>query len=201
MPTAADVTAELSFGSDALGLTSTAFDDLIDALIARESERVADAIDVALGTETATESLARPASVKGHDLPLPKRPVQSVADVTIDIGRVGGDSVAADDYTVHDTHIELLPSADRETWPTERRAVTVEWTHGYPGGAEPDVIDGAIIGLVRHALQEIESDGVESESIGGDSVTYELGDAVVQRHLMRAKRFNEPDYYGGVSVV
>lgn len=202
MVTTAEVKDELAFGSDAVGLSDQDFDSLIDSLIARETERVEDAIDVSLGTQTVTESLSRPGHVNEYDLPLPARPVQSVASVSIDTDRVGGETVASDDYTVVDeAYIELLPAADRDGWPTERRSITVEWTHGYADGEEPDPINGAIIGLVRHALKEIESDGIESESIGGDSVTYEVSDAVIGRHLGRAKRFEQPDYYGGSGVV
>jgi hypothetical protein len=201
MVTTVEVKDELAFGSDAVGLDDATFDSLISSLIARETERVQDAIDVSLGTQTVTESLARPEHVNEHDLPLPARPVQSVGSVSIDTDRVGGEAVSSDDYRVDDAYIELLPTADRDGWPTERRSVTVEWTHGYADGDEPDPINGAIIGLVRHALKEIESDGIESESIGGDSVTYEVSDAVIGRHLGRAKRFNEPDYYGGANVV
>lgn len=202
MVTTAEVKDELAFGSDAVGLSDADFDSLIDSLISRETARVEDEIDVSLGTETTTEDLERPDHVNEYDLPLPSRPVQSVASVDIDTDRAGGEAVASDDYTVvDDAHLELLPAADRDGWPTERRSITVEWTHGYAEGDEPNPVNGAIIGLVRHALKEIESDGIESESIGGDSVTYELGDAVIARHLMRAKRFNEPDYYGGANLV
>ena len=201
MVTPSDVRDELAVGPNALGLTDAEFDSLLQTLIDRETERVADAIDVALGTETTTESLSRPGHVDEYDLPLPDRPVQSVADVTIDTDRAGGVAVASDDYEVNDAHLELLPSADRDAWPTERRSITVEWTHGYPDGSEPDVVAGAIIGLVRQAVQEIDADGVESESIDGQSVTYELADAVVGRHLGRAHRFDEPDYYGGANVI
>jgi len=197
----ADVTDELAFGAEALGLSETDFDSLVQRLIDRETPRVEDAIDVSLGTEAVTGTVSRPESVHEHDLPLPSRPVQSVTSVTIDTDRVGGDPVGAEDYEVHETHLELLPSAEREAWPTERRAVGVEYTHGYPEPETPEPVRGALIGLVRQALQELESDGVESESIDGHSVTYELADTVVSRHLYRAKRFNEPDYYGGAQVV
>jgi len=196
-----DVKDELAFDAETLKLSEADFDALIERLINRETPRVKDAIDVSLGTEAVTETVSRPASVDKFDLPLPNRPVQSVASVTIDTDRVGGVAVATEDYTVHETHLELLPSADRTAWPTERRAVEVKWTHGYRESDTPEPIRGAIVGLVRHALQEVESDGIKSESIDGHSVTYELGDDVVQRHLMRAKRFDAPDYYSGAQVV
>ena len=201
MVTPSDVRDELAVGPDALGLTDADFDDLLQTLIDRETERVEDAIDVALTTKTTTESLSRPEHVDGPFLPLPDRPVQSVASVDIDTDRVGGASVAAEDYLVGDAALELEPGAARRSWPTGRRSITVEWTHGYPEAETPDVVAGAIIGLVRHAVQEVEADGIESESIGSQSVTYELADAVVGRHLARAKRFDEPDFYGGVGVI
>jgi len=197
----ADVKAELPFGSDALGMTDTAFDALVSDLIDRETPRVADHVGASLGVETVTESTSRPASVESYNLPLSNRPIQSVADVTIDIDRAGTPEVTASDYAVHETHLELLPNAHRETWPTGRRTVTVEYDHGYPEADVPKPIRGALVGLVRAALQEIEADGVESESIGGDSVSYELRDTVVMRHLARAGQFDEPDYYGGVNLL
>ena len=196
-----DVRDEVAFSEEALSLSESAFDAVVTRLIGRETERVEDAIDVSLGTETATETLSRPASVVEHALPLPKRPVQSVESVSIDTDRVGGAEVTADDYVAHETHLELLPSAERSWWPTDRRAIEVEWTHGYTESDVPDPIRGAIIGLVRQSLQEADADGIESESIDGQSVTYELADDVVSRHLARAKRFDEPDFYGGTQVI
>ena len=196
-----DVRDEIAFGPEALGLDETAFDGLLEQLIRRETPRVEDAIDVSLGTETATETLSRPASVVEHALPFPKRPVQSVESVSIDTDRVGGPQVSEEDFVFGKASLELLPEAERSAWPTDRRAIEVEWTHGYPEGEVPDPVRGALIGLVRHALQEIESDGINSESIDGHSVNYEIETDVVSRHLARAKRFDEPDFYGGTQVI
>ena len=202
MLTPSDVRDELAFGPEALGMTDTEFDALLDQLIGRETERVTDEIDVVLGAETTTESLARPTHVDEFDLPLPARPIQSVESVSIDTERVSGDDVDAEtDVIVEETHLELDPSADRRRWPTERRSITVEWTHGYPEGDIPTPIRGAIIGLVRLTLQEMEADGVESESVDGDSVSYEPREDVVSRHLARAKDFDAPSYYGGAQVI
>lgn len=209
MVTAADVRNELAFDEVALEMSSEEFDALLegdpddpndDGLIGRETERVEDTIDVNLGTETVTETLSRPTSVDEFALPMPKRPVQSVASVEI-ADHAGGPDVAVDDVIDHETHLELKPSADRRSWPTARRSITVEWTHGYPEGETPAPITAAIIGLVRQALQEIEADGIESESLDGHSVTYELGEDVVARHLARAKKFDAPSYYGGSQVI
>jgi len=198
---AADIKDELAFGIEALGLSEDDFDSLLQRLINRETSRVKDEIDVALATTTVAETVSRRQSVDEFDLPLPRRPVQSVTSVTIDTDRVGGPAVSLDDIAIHETHLELLPSANRTVWPTERRAVEVEWTHGYPESDVPEPIRGALIGLVRHALQEVEADGVESESLDGHSVSYELGEAVVARHLARANQFDAPSYYGGSGVV
>jgi hypothetical protein len=200
--TAADVKDELAVRAEAVGLTASEFDSLLSDLIDRETERVEDAIDVVLSTETVTADLSRPLSVEEYLLPLPDRPVQSVASVSIDTDRAGGDDVSASEYRVEDTHLELIPdNGVRDSWPTQRRSITVEYTHGYPDGSEPEPINGAIIGLVRHAIQEIESDGVNSENIDGQSVDYELGDDVVRRHIYRARQFDEPDFYGGTQVI
>jgi len=202
MLTPSDVRDELAFGPEALGMADAEFDAMLEQLIERETERVTDEIDVALGTETASTSLARPTHVDEYDLPLPDRPIQSVESVSIDTERVSGDDVDLEtDVIVEETHLELTPEADRRRWPTKRRSITVEWTHGYPEGEIPGPIRGAIVGLVRHALQEIESDGIENESIGDNSVSYELGDDVVTRHLARAKQFDAPSYYGGAQVI
>ena len=197
-----DVRDELAFGPEALGMADGEFNELLEQLIDRETERVTDEIDVALGTETATATLARPTHVDEYDLPLPERPIQSVESVSIDTERVSGDDVELETgVIVEETHLELAPEADRRRWPTKRRSITVEWTHGYSEGEIPGPIRGAIVGLVRHALQEIESDGIENESIGDNSVSYELGDDVVARHIRRAKQFDAPSYYGGAQVI
>lgn len=197
-----DVRDELAFGAEAVGMTDTKFEALLTQLIDRETDRVINEIDVVLGTETVTDRLARPTHVDEHDLPLPKRPVQSVKSVSIDTDRVSGEDVDLEvDVIVEETHLELDPSADRTRWPTDRRSITVEWTHGYPEDEIPTPIRGAIIGLVRSTLQEMEADGVESESVAGDSVSYEPREDVVARHLHRAKEFDAPDYYGGAMVI
>lgn len=200
-PTVRDVQDELSVSPDALGLSDSAFDALVDRLIQRERERVADAIEVDLGTTTTTETLSRPAHVDGPYLPLPERPVQSVESVALDTDRVGRPSVDTAEYAVEDSHLELLPFADRGEWPTVRRSVTVTWTHGYPESDTPTPVVGAIIGLVRQTILEIESDGISNESIDGQSADYRPPDEVVAQHIDRANQFDEPTFYGGSNIV
>lgn len=200
-PTVSTVRSEIAVGPDALGLSEGDFDALLDRLIQRERERVADAIEVSLGTTTTTETLSRPGHVGSVHLPLPDRPVQSVDSVDIDTGRVSGPAVSPEAYIVTDTHLELLPGADRARWPTARRSIEVTWTHGYPESTIPSPVVAGIIGLVRHALTEVEGDGIESESIDGQSVDYELGEQVVARHINRAQQFDQPAFYGGANVI
>lgn len=197
------VKTEMDLSARAVGLSEAAFDTLLADLVTRETERVADAVDVSLGMTVETASLSRPDSVADPYLPLPERPVQSVESVTLALDRVAGGPVGDLDYLVESTHLELRPGpeTDRTAWPTQRRSVTVTWTHGYMAADQPAVIDAAIIGLVRHAVQEINSDGVESESVDGQSVSYELAETVVSRHLDRACQFDAPGFYGGANLV
>jgi len=195
------VRSEVAVGPAALGLSEGEFDALLDRLIQRERERVADAVEVSLGTVTTTETLSRPEHVAPAFLPLPDRPVQSVSSVTLDSTRVGGPDVTADQYLATDTHIELRPGADRQRWPVARRSIEVTWTHGYTESEIPQPVVGAIIGLVRQALIEIDGEGITSESIDGQSVDYEVPGDVVSRHLRRADSFDEPSFYGGSNLV
>ncbi len=197
------VKTEMDLSAQAVGLATTEFDSLLDRLIRRETSRVEDAVDVSLGLTLETADLSRPESVEDPYLPLPERPVISVENVTVDTERVAGEPVGPGDYAVESTHLELLPGPEvgRTRWPTKRRSVTVTWTHGYMDTDTPEVIEAAIIGLVRHAVQEINSDGVESESVDGQSVSYELAETVVSRHLDRANQFDAPGFYGGANIV
>ena len=195
----AQIAPELPLDADALGLSSDEFDQLVQTALDAAEDNVADMIDVALETETAAQTLSRSHAAEPHDLPLPERPIQSVASVEIDTDRVGGETVSSDDYEVNDTHLELLPTAERETWPTERRSITVEWTHGY--ATVPPMVRKAVTRLVRARLRAIDEDGIESDSLLGDSISYEPEEAVIARARGDALEADEPDYYGGAGVV
>lgn len=195
----AQITPELPLDADALGLSSGEFDQLIQTALDAAEDNVADMIDVALETETTTQTLSRSHAAEPHDLPLPDRPIQSVASVGIDTDRVGGETVSSDDYGVHDTHLELLPTAERETWPAERRSITVEWTHGY--ATVPPMVRKAVTRLVRARLRAIDEDGIESDTLLGDSISYEPEESVVARARGDALEADEPEYYGGAGIV
>lgn len=196
-----DVRDELAMTSAALGLTASEFDELLQRLITRETERLETTLGVSFTEATASILTSRPSHVTGRHLPLPSTPVQSVSSITIDTDRAYGSDVAATDVIVEDTHLELRADAPRDVWPTTTRSIDVTWTHGYPEGDVPAAVDGAVIGLVRQAIQEIEADGVTSESIAGDSTTYELPETVVNRHIARAADYVAPTYGGGIQVI
>jgi len=202
MPTLAEIKRELPTDASTFPHLSDAdFDALLDDLTDRETERVEERLDVTLGVATATVDTARPSSAGGPDLPLPQRPVQSVQSISVDTTRVGGAAVAPSDVRVEPTHLALEPAADRHTWPTERRSVTVTYDYGYPADDLPDVVDAAIIGLVRQAVVDIEAAGITRETVGGESTNYELSDDVVARHISRAAAALKLDYHNGAQVI
>jgi len=194
-----EVTSELPFDADAFGMTEADFNSELESYIATAAERVEDWLGVSLEPETATETLSRPSHVDDHDLPLPDRPVQQVASVTIDTDRVSGDDVDADDYWVEETHLELKPDASRDSWPTDRRSITVEWTHGLE--ELPEGVKKAIIRLVRARLRAITADGISSDTIMGDSISYEPEEIVIRRARGDAAGYEAPSYYRGAASV
>lgn len=194
-----DIKPELPLSAEALGLGSDEFDQLVERAIDAAVDNVEDWIDASLETKTSSESLSRSKAAAEYDLPLPDRPVQSVEEVTVHTDRVGGKDVSSEDYVVHETHLELLPTADRRSWPTARRSITVEWTHGYED--TPPMVRKAIVRLVRAHLRAIDEDGIESDSLLGDSISYEPEEAVVARARADAMESDEPQYYGGSEVV
>lgn len=195
----ANVTSELPFEAGAFGMTDEQFQSELEEYISTAAERVETWLGVSLTTETVTQRLSRPSHVDGHDLPLPEVPVQDVISVSIDTDRVYGRDVGEDDYWVEETHLELRPGADRTSWPTDRRSVTVEWEHGY--AEVPDSAKKAIIRLVRARLRAITADGVSSDTIMGDSISYEPEEAVVLRARQDVAGFEAPSYYGGAESV
>lgn len=176
-------------------LSASGFDSLLDRLIERETQRVESVVDTQFGVASTTEETSRPAGVDEAFLPLSTRPVQAVTSITVD-----GDAVSLSDVYAESTHLELRADADRSGWPTRRRAVTVTYDAGIPEADVPAPIEGAVIGLVRQAVVDIEAAGVTQESITGDNVSYELPDQVVARHLARASAYEPPSFYGGVQV-
>lgn len=194
-----EVTSELPFDAGAFGMTDDQFQTELESYITTAADRVENWLGVSLESETVTEELSRPSHVDKSDLPLPEVPIQDVVSVSIDADRVTGGDISPDDYWVVDTHLELKPSASRRSWPTQRRSVTVEWTHGLeevPEGAKK-----AIIRLVRARLRAITADGISSDTIMGDSISYEPEENVIRRARADVAGYEAPSYYGGAASV
>lgn len=194
------VKKEINYTKEAFGLDETEYNKFLQDLIRRESRRVSDEIDITFGVEKETVQLSRPRTVTDYKLPLPERPIRSLKDISVDLDRAERNvDINKSDVIVKETHLELDPY--KGAFPTERRTITVEYEYGYGSNNLPKVVQGAIIGLVRQSIREIEADGVESESIEGQDIEYELADRVVERHLERARQFDEPNFYGGTQVI
>jgi hypothetical protein len=172
----------------------------------QNSEQFSNALERALGAASdmveawggtryqptdAETTFARPTHVDGHDLPLPKRPVQSVTSVEAD----GQTLTEGEDYVVHETHLELLDDAAIRTWPTGRRSITVSWSFGYEDVPAP--VEKAIIRLARNALDQIETDGVRTE---GSWTFVHPRDLKAECAAMVAD-YDAPSYYGGAGVL
>lgn len=196
---AADVKRELAFDAVALELDESDFNQLLQESIESATERVGEWVDVSLEPESATEVISRPEGVDGHLLPLPHRPARSVESIEIDTDRIGGAEVSADDVIVKETHLELPPEHDRHSWPTRRRSVAVEWTHGYE--EVPGPLMKAIVRIVRNRLQQVESDGVDSDSVFGDSISYRPPQEVLAEARAEVQEFREPSFHGGAMVI
>jgi|AKVG01.1.fsa_nt_gi hypothetical protein len=195
-----DVKSETSYTASGLGLDSVTFDNLIERLIKRETLRVQEEIDVSFGEKTETFLIERQESVGEYFLPLPERPVKSLDSISVDLERAKRNKdIEVSDVIVKETHLELKP--ERGDFPTTRRSIEVKYTFGYSSSDVPEVVEGAVVGLVRQAIKEIESDGVLEESIEGQSVDYEMPEKVIERHLGRARQFDEPNFYGGTQVI
>ncbi|AAM88687.1 hypothetical protein PhiCh1p14 [Natrialba phage PhiCh1] len=191
-----DVESELPFDAKAFGWSEEKFKSELETYIAAATETVEKWINTTLEPETVTRDLSRPSHVDGHDLPMPSRPVQDVVSVTIDTDRAMGRDVDEDDYWVEETHLELKPGADRKSWPTDRRCITVEWEYGYE--EVPESPKKAIIRLVRARLRAINAEGISSDTIMGDSISYDPEDEVVLAARKDVAGFEAPSYYGGV---
>lgn len=194
--TPAALERELPFGAADIGVDSTEWADLLQTVIARESARIDGWADTSFAATTASASLARPAHVPTQDLPLPKRPVQSVQSVTAD----GTTLTEESDYTIAATHLVLSDDAAIDAWPTAYRSVTVEWTYGHDG--VPGPVEDALVRLCRNAIERIQTDGLESEATGdGASYTYRLPAAVKADVHGDVTDHAVPSYHGGVMVI
>ena len=175
---------------------NTEWDNLLTDILERESDRVDGWINQP-GNETAfsqTTATAELSGSDGKDLPLPKRPVQSVQSLEVD-----GQVVDSSDYWVEETHLRLKPDADTRYFPSDHRSVNVEWTYGYD--SVPSGVKAGVIRLARNALEQIETDGLESESVGDESYSYRPPADLREEVRSEVVEYRPDSYYGGSQVV
>lgn len=193
--TATELQAELPFNSADYPLQDEAqFSNAMTRALESASEIVETWNETVYQTTTATEQVARSPHISEHDLPLPKLPIQSVMSVD-----VGGTTLSeSDDYRVLDTHLELVdePAADIDKWPTSTQSVTVEWSYGYDGA--PDPVREAIIRLARNSLDQIETDGYESDV---DGWSYRPPAAIKSECAAMIDDYDAPSYFGGIQAI
>lgn len=156
-----------------LNLSDTTHDDLLAALIASASE----AIELYCGRE-----FARAERTEYHDgsgtraLVLRCRPVESVTSLHDDPARVYNDAtlIAASRYGVYPA--EGLLRLDGGAFSPGVRNVRVVYTAGY--AAIPPAVEQAANILVARFFQRGSQggDAVQSESLGGYTVSYDTGD-------------------------
>lgn len=191
-----DVEAELPFDNRSFGLDDTEWNDVIQRHMGAASDDIEKWTDTVFNTATVTSSVSRPHAVDKYDLPLPERPVQSVTSVDIN----GDQLTEGTDYTVHETHLELLPDSSFGSWPTSRRSVTVEWTYGF--AEAPPAIQAAVIRLVRSSLDQIKTDGLGNESLpDGASYGYRPPADIRREVRSEVSEYSAPSYSGGTIVV
>ncbi|GGL55130.1 hypothetical protein [Halocalculus aciditolerans] len=198
-----ELEAELSWTAEDLGVPTTDTDgdgtpqwtNLLERLLREECERVDDWLGTTFEITTTTATLD---GTDGDELPLPKRPVQSVASVTIHT-EDGDTTVPVEDVVVEEAFIALLPSADVDAFPDGRRSVSVEWTYGYE--TVPGPVREGVIRLVRKRLAMIEEDGLKQESVGDGSWTYQVPADVRQEVRASVARYAPPRYSPAAEVI
>lgn len=110
-------------------------------------------------------------------LPLPGRPVADVDRVSL-IDRDADLEVGEDVYLEGDAVLVLDEYAPIVEWPRGRRNIRVKYTFGTDG--VPGRVRSALVDLVHFRLVNDQSLGVDSESIGGDNVTYTDADEILR---------------------
>lgn len=193
--TATELQAELPFDDKDYPLQDEAqFSNALNRALASASEFVESWNRTKYQSTSITESLSRPKHVPEEELPLSKRPVLDVTSVD-----VNGTALAeSDDYLIHDTHLELVddPVSDVYEWPTTSQSITISWSYGYDTVPEP--VREAIIRLARNSLDQIETDGYESDV---DGWSYRPPDAIKSECAAMIGDYDAPSYYGGAMVI
>lgn len=188
-----ELRAELPFdAADFPVQDTTQFDSALSRALGAASDSVETWGETVYQTETTMTALSRPVHVPDDDLPLPKRPIQSVQSIEAD----GTALVEDDDYVVYETHLGLLDDAALREWPTDRASVSIEWTYGYESVPEP--VREAIIRLARNALDQIETDGYATDDEGW---SFRPPAAIKNECAVIVSNHDAPSYYSGAMIV
>lgn len=181
-----------------LGSGNTAWDLVLTRAIDAAERLIEDWLDTKFELTTVTMSLSRPEHVDSDELPLPNLPIDSVDSVsTEDEGAL----TEGDDYHVLETHLRIEEdSSVISSWPTGFQEIDVTWDYGYDGAPEP--VREGIIRLARNAVEQISTDGLESESTGdGASYSYRPPAQLKAEVLAMVREYEAPSYYGGAMVI
>ena len=199
------VKRELPFDADDFELLdANAFDVLLkgdantEGLLERESRRLEEWADTKWTTETVTESLSRPEHVDSDELPLPYLPIDSVDSVeTEDEGTL----TETDDYHVLETHLKIESDSETiQSWPTAFQEIDVTWDYGFD--SVPPAVTGALVRLVRNAIDQIEMDGLAQEQlVGGGMWNYRTPNEIRAEVIREIRPHAAPSYYGGAVMV
>lgn len=174
-----------------------AFDGACRRSLESASDLVEEWTGAVFETQTATKSLSRRSTLPEYILPLPEAPVQSVESVTVSTRDTEMLLAETDDYVVEETYLELDtdPASDLDEWPASRRSIAVEWTYGYESCPAP--VQEAIIRLARNRLDQIETDGVNTES----SWQYRPPAKIKHECIEMISPYDAPSYSGGATVI
>lgn len=145
-------------------------DDLIQALITRESEFIQTWLNRPLLQATVTE---RYDGEGAHLLPLNLWPITSVQSVVVD-DLVWAPATTAASTGYRNSQRFLIAINQRFTRGVQNVAVT--YTGGYPKASLPDEVKQACIELVTLRLDERKRLGQTGKSLNGDSVQFDKGD-------------------------
>ena len=181
----------------------TAWDRLLDRLLAAESERVEALTGTHFEERSTTETLDGNGST---ELPLDNRPIQAVTALTVRDPDGGDVNIGSDGVYVYETHLLLADDADVPEFYELPRNVEVTYSFGHASETVDDVphpVREAVLRLVRARLARIEEDGLERESVDGASYTYRPPEDLTREIAVSLREFRAPRYSpsGGVEVI
>lgn len=190
-----ELEAELPFAHEDYPLQDESqFESALERALGAASSMVEEWAGTRYEPTDIEETIARPAHVPDSDLPLPKRPIQSIESVAVEGETLSED----DDYVVSDTHLSLVaePTSGIDEWPTDSRSITVDWSYGFDDAPEP--VREVVIRLARNALDQIETDGYVSDDAGW---SYRPPTDIKAECAAIVSNYEAPSYYSGAMIV